>query len=272
MFKKVWFKTLLLLVCVSAFAPARSSTARNLGITAVALPLVYLGVQLAFGNTLNDVWMFAKEFVKKPLEMGGFGPCSPHLGDAAVACVPSKEIGRKPRRFLEVGSGTGSVTRRLVKKLAPGDTLDLVEMQPELYEMLKREFVDSAEYKEFNISAHCKMIQDFKPAEKYDSIIITVPFNSLPSFVVKEIWASVLSMLADGGTVSYVAYCQMDKLIKTKYLFNKEKTRDYEQNLAFLSDLHRLYGAGVATVYKNVMPINTFYFKFNKPAEIQFAP
>jgi hypothetical protein len=64
----------------------------------------------------------------------------------------------------------------------------------------------------------------------------------------------------------------MDKLIKTKYLFNKEKTRDYEQNLAFLSDLHRLYGAGVATVYKNVMPINTFYFKFNKPAEIQFAP
>ncbi|MBM3894502.1 methyltransferase domain-containing protein [Candidatus Dependentiae bacterium] len=272
MYKKLFLKGLLVALCFSFATPTQagflSKSAKTLGVVAV-LSALYVGAQLYCGNTLNDVWMFAKEFAKNPREMGGFGPCSPYLGDAATACIQAKQIGQKPRRFLEVGPGTGSVTRRLVKKMVPGDTLDLVEMQPELCRSLEREFC-SPEYKDFNIAVHEKMIQDFKPSEKYDSIVITVPFNAFPAAVVKDIWAHVLRMLADGGTVSYVAYCQMDKLKKMEYFFDAKKTADYKVNLTFLSDLHKLYGVGKATEYKNVLPINTFYFKFNNPADIRF--
>jgi hypothetical protein len=32
-----------------------------------------------------------------------------------------------------------------------------------------------------------------------------------------------------------------------------------------------MYGAGMKTVYKNVLPINAFYLKFNNPAQIQLS-
>jgi len=263
----------LLLVSLFMVTPSRpgkvSKAAKTVGAISI-LVAAYVGAQLACGNSLEDVKMFAKEFYKNPKEMGGFGPCSPYLGKAAVDSIPRKKIGSEPLRILEIGSGTGSVTRQLMKRLSPGDSVDLVEMQPDLAEMLKKEFC-SEKYKDFTVNVHCKMIQDFKPEYKYDSIVCTVPFNSLPSSIVKEIWQNVLNLLVDGGTVSYVAYCQMDKLAKLGTLFDAEKLADYEKNLSFLRDLREMYGAGMKTVYKNVLPINAFYLKFNNPAQIQLS-
>jgi phosphatidylethanolamine/phosphatidyl-N-methylethanolamine N-methyltransferase len=263
----------LLLVSLFMVTPSRPGVVSKVAKTTVAISVfvaAYVGAQLACGNSLEDVVMFAKEFYKNPDQMGGFGPCSPYLGEAAVDSIPRKKIGSGPLRILEIGSGTGSVTRQLMKRISSGTVVDLVEMQPDLCEMLKKEFC-SEKYKDFTVNVHCKMIQDFKPEYKYDSIVCTVPFNSLPSSIVKEIWQNVLNLLVDGGTVSYVAYCQMDKLAKLKKLFNPERLADYKKNLSFLRDLRELYGAGMKTVYKNVFPINAFYLKFNNPAQIQLS-
>ena len=79
----------------------------------------------------------------------------------------------KSRRILEVGAGTGSVTQELVKCLKPGDVLDLVELDKELADVL-RKFGNHAQ-----VEVHHASITDWKPSYQYDAMVVSIPFNAL---------------------------------------------------------------------------------------------
>ena len=56
---------------------------------------------------------------------GSVVPSSPALSRALAAGVTAA---RGPVRVLEVGPGTGPVTRELLKRIGPDDVLDIVEL------------------------------------------------------------------------------------------------------------------------------------------------
>ena len=80
--------------------------------------------------------LFFGLWLQKPLGIAAANPSGPRLADALANCV---ELDR-PGAVLELGAGTGSLTRGLVRAGCPPDRIIAVEREPRLVEVLRSEF------------------------------------------------------------------------------------------------------------------------------------
>lgn len=119
-------------------------------------------------------------------------------------------------RVLEVGPGTGAVTRRLVRLLKPHDQLDLVELNESFVEILERRFADDPDFRRVadRSRVHRCPIQEFPCSEPYQFIVCGLPFNNFPPDLVREIFGAFFRLLAPGGVLSYFEYMYMRPLRK----------------------------------------------------------
>ena len=114
----------------------------------------------------------------------------------------------KPARILEIGPGTGAVTRRIVRIMRPDDRLDLVEINESFADLLKRRFDDDKHYRRVKDQAaiHTCPLQEFNADAPYDYIISGLPLNNFSTDLVREIFAGYLRLLAPQGVLSYFEY------------------------------------------------------------------
>jgi phosphatidylethanolamine/phosphatidyl-N-methylethanolamine N-methyltransferase len=83
-----------------------------------------------------DATVFFGLWLQKPLRIAAANPSGPRLADAFARCV---EL-RRPGPVLELGAGTGSLTRGLVRAGCPPERILALEREPRLVEVLRREF------------------------------------------------------------------------------------------------------------------------------------
>src|SRR5438270_734860 len=79
--------------------------------------------------------------------MGATGSLLPSTRFLAKALVSELRRPRGPSRILEVGPGTGSVTREILRHLLPGDRLDAVEVNARFIHLLERRFVQEGPFR-----------------------------------------------------------------------------------------------------------------------------
>src|SRR5438874_1849512 len=88
-------------------------------------------------------WIECGDFIRESRrhfrDTGALLPSSRFL---ARALVSELRKWRVPSRILEVGPGTGSVTSQILRHLAPGDRLDLVEGHRPFINMLQWRFMN----------------------------------------------------------------------------------------------------------------------------------
>ena len=75
-------------------------------------------------------------WLQKPLRIAAANPSGTHLADALASFVES----HRPGPVLELGAGTGSLTRGLVRAGCPLDRIIALEREPRLVAVLRREF------------------------------------------------------------------------------------------------------------------------------------
>lgn len=75
-------------------------------------------------------------WLQKPLRIAAANPSGPRLADALARCV---ELHR-PGAVLELGAGTGSLTRGLVRAGCPANRIIAIEREPRLAAVLRNEF------------------------------------------------------------------------------------------------------------------------------------
>lgn len=124
-----------------------------------------------------------------------------------------------PIRVLEIGPGTGSLTRLIIPALRPGDHFDIVELNYDFYRMIQWKYRHVE-----NVSTHHANILDFKPGEPYDFIFSSLPYEGIPRTVSKEIWQKKLQMCKSGSYITYYKYinikrfrCKFEKEIVSRY-------------------------------------------------------
>ena len=88
----------------------------------------------------GDRWTFAFEAAHDPRRVGAVTPSGAALVRAMTD--PVRVRAGEPLNVLEVGAGTGVVTRRLVRMLSPGSWLDIAESNPRFADYLQA-LVDS---------------------------------------------------------------------------------------------------------------------------------
>ena len=162
---------------------------------------------------LSEHLEFLRQYRRKFETTGAVAPSSRFL---ARSLTNPLERHAGPCRVLEVGPGTGAVTRRIVRLLKPGDRFDLVELNETFVGVLKRRFEHDPEFRRVadRSQVHQCPIQEFRAEAPYEYIICGLPFNNFPAEMVREIFGVFFDLLAPGGVLSYFEYMYMRPLRK----------------------------------------------------------
>jgi phosphatidylethanolamine/phosphatidyl-N-methylethanolamine N-methyltransferase len=154
---------------------------------------------------LRDHVEFFRQFRRRFETTGAVTPSSRFLAAAMTGPLRRRE---RPVRILEVGPGTGAVTRRIVRLLRPEDRLDLVELNESFAGLLRQRFVCDPQYARVAECAqvHVLPLQEYQTETPYDFIISGLPLNNFPADLVRQIFDCYFRLLAPGGVLSYFEY------------------------------------------------------------------
>lgn len=84
-------------------------------------------------TSAGRTWVFFRRWLVNPLEMGSIVPSSPALGRRVAAAVRAGP----PGQVVELGAGTGAITRAMLEGGIPPARLTVVEIVPEMASILR---------------------------------------------------------------------------------------------------------------------------------------
>src|SRR6516162_10780140 len=113
-------------------------------------------------------------------QYGTTGSVMPSSRALARALTRPMRACPSPRRVLEVGPGTGAVTREIVRTLRPGDRLDIVEINASFVEVIRRRFEEELDFRRKTLQTRVihSAIQDVEGRAVYDVMISGIPLNN----------------------------------------------------------------------------------------------
>jgi phosphatidylethanolamine/phosphatidyl-N-methylethanolamine N-methyltransferase len=155
---------------------------------------------------LAESALFFREFVRNFHTTGAILPSGRFLAAALARFVANRSAG--PKRILEVGPGTGPVTRRIIHQMGRDDRLDLVELNGAFVERLNHRFRVDPPFHAVADRArvlHCP-VEQLSPGENYDVIVSGLPLNNFAAADVERLLAAMTGRLAAGGTLSFFEY------------------------------------------------------------------
>jgi len=139
-----------------------------------------------------DGTIFFALWLQKPLRIAAANPSGPHLADALASFVDL----RRPGPVLELGAGTGSLTRGLLRAGCPLDRVIALEREPRLAAVLRREFPGTTVI-EGDATQIGKYLQG--RAERLCAVISSLPVKWFPLEAQAAIVGPCLNLLGPGG-------------------------------------------------------------------------
>lgn len=142
---------------------------------------------------------FFSQFIRNPKSVGALVPSSPRLGRTMANFVPKKD----DLFVVELGPGTGPITKALTKVGIDKDSLMCLEMSPKMVKHLQSRFP------ELNIlegdACHLTEILSEKSGN-VDAIVSSLPLKSIPDLVVDNIIDQMHTVLSDDGVIIQFTY------------------------------------------------------------------
>lgn len=216
-----------------------------------------------FRTGLEHRWKFLRTYLQKPNSVGAVIPSS-----RALAVAVSEPFRRSPRpvRVLEVGAGTGAVTRYLGTLLKDKDELDVCELQPELAAILERDVLSTPPFRravaEGRVRLHCKPMQRIEGEGLYDFVISGLPMTAFELADLEQIYAVIRRLLKPGGVFSYFEYTW---LRQTSRLFALGRSRSRLRAVsAYLTRNIREHEFASRSVIGNIPPAHVRHLRFDR--------
>ena len=144
--------------------------------------------------------MFLGKFLRSPRNVGSVSPSSRALAREMARAVPVD-----PHAIVvELGPGTGALTRQVIDVLAPGERFLAIDIDPEFCADLRKRWPD--------IDVECGSAADMQAmlaSRRWSGVhhvLSGLPFASLPAAVSRSILAAVAESLVPGGTFTTFQY------------------------------------------------------------------
>ncbi len=147
--------------------------------------------------------LFLKRWLRRPLAMGAFLPSGPFLSEAIAQATLSAMRGYAGQ-VIELGAGTGEVTKALLAAGIPGNRLALVERDPELTAFLRRHF-NGLKIIEGD-AARLPRLLAANAIGAVAAVVSVLPLLSLPGDVVRGIVRGVFETLPRGAAMVQFTY------------------------------------------------------------------
>jgi phosphatidylethanolamine/phosphatidyl-N-methylethanolamine N-methyltransferase len=161
-------------------------------------------------NLAADATVFFGLWLQKPLRIAAANPSGWRLADAIARCVELDRGGP----VLELGAGTGSLTRGLIRAGCPPDRVIAVEREQRLAAMLRDAFSGMTV-----IEDDATRIGDYLSGcvERLSAVVSSLPIKWFPLETQRAIVKPCLDLLGQGGrflqiTNAFSSPLQMDGL------------------------------------------------------------
>lgn len=170
------------------------------------------------GRDANEEVLFFKRWLANPMKVGAVLPSSPHL-----ARLIARQVRLGPDQcVVELGPGTGPVTKALLASGVPADRLFVVEIDADLCGYLRREFPNVNV-----VNGDATKLRSLLPPEwvgKVACVISGIPMLPLPIEVQRALTQAAFEVMAPGGDILQYTY-SLASPIKAKPLGLKGRRR-----------------------------------------------
>lgn len=194
--------------------------------------------------------------------VGAVAPSSRRLAHALMAPFKART---SPAKVLEVGAGTGAVTRHLGHEIGAGDELAICEMHPALARHLQRKVLVQPQFERAVREGRVKLwdcsLQQVDASQRYDYIISGLPFTAFKPHDLMAVLQGVRRMLRPGGVFSYFEYVGLRQL-KTAMSFGMAHDRIRAVS-AILDDHIARFQIGRRMVLANFPPAYARFWRFD---------
>ncbi len=184
--------------------------------------------------------LFLKRWLRQPFAMGAVVPSGPLL-TRAMALTAVREMQGRDGHVVELGAGTGEVTKALLAAGIAPERLALVERDPELAAFLRRHFKGPQIIE--GDAARLQRLLAGEGVAKVAAVVSGLPLLSLPGDVVTGIVHGVFEALPRGAALVQFTYGPAPPVPK-----------------ALRESLH-LVGAHGRRIWRNVPPAVVWTFR-----------
>jgi phospholipid N-methyltransferase len=151
-------------------------------------------------DSLREHLLIASKFLRNPRTVGAVSASSKSMAREMVRELPTD----KPVHVVELGPGTGSFTRAIVERLAPGSRFLAIELDREFVERLRPRW-PSVEFV-LGSAVELEQLVTKRNMQPVDHIVSGLPFASLPVEDSRRIMDGIQHVLRPGGTFTTFQY------------------------------------------------------------------
>lgn len=190
---------------------------------------------------------FLAALLRNPMQMGAILPSSDQLAKAMASQVQSSD----DDAVLELGPGTGVVTKALLSKDIKMKQLILIEKDPSLAERLSHQFASTHVIS--GDAAYLKKLLHNVGLKEVGTVVSSLPLMSLNSFTRIRVINQVFSILKNNGKLVQFTYSSGSPIPKA------------------LTERLGIKGVKVKKVYGNIPPASVWVYTQNRLASMREA-
>ena len=215
--------------------------------------------------TTRENLEFVRAFFTEFKTTGTFFPSSKWAARelARPLTEANRESPRTPKKILEIGAGTGSVTREIVKELEDGDYLAVCELNSRLMEELQRRLQEMPEYqkRKDQIEFFEGPVQEVPEDKQFDILICALPFLNFEVELIDEIFNKLLRLSTEETVMTYFEYIGLRKLGKA--VSPKKRKERIKKIESYMSEKYSPRLLNRERVWFNMLPINIYTLDMN---------
>jgi phospholipid N-methyltransferase len=213
--------------------------------------------------SLKERLTFISQLRADFVHTGAIQPSSRFL--AAAMTQPLRESSEERASILEIGPGTGPVTRAIAQNMGEQDGLDCYEINPEFARYLRRLVDQDPAFSATRdrIRIHNAPAQEMQPADGFDFVVCSAPLNNFDAATIEEIFRTSFAALRPGGTFTFFGYLlfpAMRSLVARGDV--RAKLADAQ---AVKNDWIRRHARGSRVVLLNLPPARVHHLEGSRP-------
>ncbi|MFQ5744063.1 MAG: class I SAM-dependent methyltransferase [Acidobacteriota bacterium] len=147
---------------------------------------------------------------------GAIQPSSRYLAQAMTEPLRLAPTwpGRQGLRVLEIGPGTGAVTRSIVGSMRGKDRLECYEVNPAFVRFLERLICRDPHFHRVAGQIHLfnAPAQELETAERFDFIVCSAPLNNFDAAAIEAIFDTGFAALEPNGCFTFFEYLALPVL------------------------------------------------------------
>ena len=162
---------------------------------------------------------FLRELPKSFAQIGAMFPSSPLLGRMMVKPLRKRRAsgGTGPRRILEVGPGTGPITRQILKHMGAKDSFTICEINERFLTLLIKKLEGNKDYQKHRnrVKFVCCPVQELRRngvRDRFDIVISSLPFSNFTPETVEEILSLFREITGAKGRLIFFEYLGLRRL------------------------------------------------------------